>query len=340
MNVGVCWPVGGPVAKLVQPLWEAGAVDWLELTVEHAFAPVLPPAFVAGLDRAARAGRLVGHGVLASPYTPRDAVHRDWLRRAQAVVARWPVRWLTDHVGCSRGAGWQGAPMPLPGSAALVSRVQDHLRWVSDALGVPTGLENLALAVSKHDALSQPDLVDAMLRPSDGVLLLDVHNLWCTAVNQGIDPLDYLHRWPLDLVRQVHVAGGRADADGFRRDTHDGPMWPEVLELAGEAVRRCPRVEVVVWERLDAPEGMHGQLAAEVASVRALPAEDESAPDFVRGALPCIAHDPEAFPDLLTAAVRAGDRGAVERAAPGWLEDERAWRVMVELGERWGKRVG
>jgi uncharacterized protein (UPF0276 family) len=208
VEVGVVWPRRSDVREALGPLVLDGTVPWLQLTVEHAFRGELTPGFTEPLDRASAAGRLVGHAVHASPLTPRDRVAHDWLRRTRAVLERWPVRWLTDHFGCCRAGGWHAAPLPLPASTALVAAGRDHLAWIADALQVPVGLENLALALCRDDVLWQPDLVDAMVRPVGGLVLLDLHNLWCQAINFDLDPVALMERWPLDLVRQVHIAGG------------------------------------------------------------------------------------------------------------------------------------
>jgi hypothetical protein len=41
----------------------------------------------------------------------------------------------------------------------------------------------------------------------------------------------------------------------------------------------------------------------------------------------------------LFAALRADDRAAVERLAPGWWKDDRSWQAAVELTTRWGRSV-
>ncbi|MCA9570946.1 MAG: DUF692 family protein, partial [Myxococcales bacterium] len=109
--------------------------------MEQAFRPPFPDDWTAALDRAAARGDVVAHAVMGNPYGRRDdPMTHDWLRRTREVLARWPARWLTDHVGCSRADGWNAAPLPLPVSPALRDRVTDHLRWVQDGLGLPVGL--------------------------------------------------------------------------------------------------------------------------------------------------------------------------------------------------------
>ena len=236
---GVVWPRRSDVRDAFAPLVADGTVAALQITVEHAFRGTLTPGYTDALDDAAARGALVGHAVHPSPFTwPRDAIAHDWMRRAKAVLARWPVRWLTDHVGCCRADGWHAAPLPLPASRALAQIGRDHLRWLADALQVPVGLENLALAVSADDVLAQPDLVDAIVRPVGGIVLLDLHNLWCQAVNYDLDPIGLLQRWPLDLVRARSTSRG----DRGRATPRDpSAATPTTAPCPRRSGRSCPR---------------------------------------------------------------------------------------------------
>jgi len=340
--VGASWPPSDDVRRAVAPRWADGTVTWLELTLDQVFTGTPAPDFARALDAASAAGRLVGHGVMASPYTcPRDAVARAWMAKAKQVLRRWPVQWLTDHIGCARAAGWHAAPLPLPPSRALVRHVQDHLAWLSGELEVPVGLENLALACSQDDVLHQPELLEAMLAPVDGVLLLDLHNLWCGAVNYGLDPVALLERYPLERVVELHIAGGRW-GDDFRRDTHDGPVPAEVWALLPEALARCPQLKVVVWERL--PGTLSDAASADAELLQLADAlGSPAAPTPVGHALPSAGPWPEWSPaqvqEALFAAARSGERSALDAAAPGWWRDDRAWRVAVDITARWGRSV-
>jgi hypothetical protein len=106
---------------------------------------------------------------------------------------------------------------------------RDRLDRLADAAGAAVGLENLALAMSREDALAQGDLLEALLRPQEGFLVLDLHNLFCQAASFDLDGDVLLARMPLDRVREIHVSGGSwwtgaiDPSRPFRRDTHDGP---------------------------------------------------------------------------------------------------------------------
>jgi uncharacterized protein (UPF0276 family) len=96
-----------------------------------------------------------------------------------------------------------------------------------------------------------------LLEPINGFLLLDLHNLYCQAQNFAVEPEQLALGMPLERVREIHVSGGSWSAvhtpDGprpFRRDTHDGAIPEEVFALLAFVIPRCPRLEVVLMERL------------------------------------------------------------------------------------------
>ncbi len=144
--------------------------------------------------------------------------------------------------------------MPLPSSQSVVDCTTHAMRELATIAGVPVGLENLALAMSDADVAAQPAMLARVLDAVDGVLLLDLHNLWCQASNYDRDPRELAARYPLARVRQLHLAGGGWSeslyGEPFRRDTHDAIVPDEVLELLAWITPRCPALETVILERL------------------------------------------------------------------------------------------
>ncbi|TNE92764.1 MAG: DUF692 family protein [Deltaproteobacteria bacterium] len=233
------------------PALAEGWVDALEWTVDFGFQPV--PEWATGLlDAYSSAGRLVGHGVELSLHTLGQAPdEQDWWRQFDACIDHWPLRWLTVHYGWMSAGDWRkGAPLPPP--PGVHASALERLERLAARVDIPVGLENLALLLHPDDAARQADELEALLAPIDGVLLLDLHNLWCQAVNLGVDALRLLERYPLDRVVECHVAGGHWDAThpSFRRDTHDDAVPDEVFALVHEARARCPRLQMVTLERM------------------------------------------------------------------------------------------
>lgn len=72
---------------------------------------------------------------------------------------------------------------------------------------------------------SPKQTLDAVARRSGCELLLDVSNVYFSAVNQAWDPQAYLAGFPLSQVREIHLAGHAREADELGRplliDAHD-----------------------------------------------------------------------------------------------------------------------
>ena len=229
-------------------------------------------------------------------------------------------RHVTAHFGVIAVPGYRiVAPLPVIPCAAVVAQARERLAMLRDAVAAPVGLENLALAFSVDDVRRQGDLLDAILVEPTDVLLLDVHNLYCQAVNLAIDPLELLASYPLARVRELHVAGGRVEHHAgvpIRRDTHDDDVPAAVFDLAAAALARCPNVEVVVLERLG-HTGPGPHLLADAQRLHALlqgTTLPPHAPPRVAHAVP--ARSEITVDDLLALARRLVDLARVDRTPP------------------------
>jgi len=79
-----------------------------------------------------------------------------------------------------------------PRSSALGIARLAQLRAVA---GLPVGSREPRVRVRTASTWKdQPAFLEQMLAPSDSFLLLDVHNLYCQAINYGLDPLALIER--------------------------------------------------------------------------------------------------------------------------------------------------
>ncbi|MCC6672286.1 MAG: DUF692 family protein [Planctomycetes bacterium] len=258
VRVGLAWMPEPEFTAAVLPLLAAGEVGALEWSFD-----TLPdghdedPALTGLLDAFAAQERLYLHGVTFNTFGGRlDARSRRWLERLRSACARRRVRHVSEHFGFLRAGGWRdGPPLPVPTDACALDLGRERLRLLRDAACCPVGIENLAFAFARDEARRQGAFLDDLLAPVDGFLLLDLHNLHCQAANFGMDPEELLASYPLHRVREIHVSGGswREGSHGpVRRDTHDGTVPSAVLDLLAIALPHCPRLEVVILERLGA----------------------------------------------------------------------------------------
>jgi len=367
IHTGIALFAAEELRLAARPLFEAGLIEAIEWTFDHGWV-VTPPGWVTALlDAYAAEDRLYGHGLRLSPNTARfDAASTGWLAELARDTGARRFRHVTEHWGFSRTRHLaRGAPMPLPSSDAVVAATARALHALARAAGTPIGLENLALAFSDDDVDAQPAMLSRVLDACDGVLLLDLHNLWCQAINYGRDPRELAARYPLARVRQLHVAGGTwsdsAYGPPFRRDTHDALVPDDVLALLAWIVPRCPALEAVILERLPGALGDEPARAAWRDEWRAL---DEvvrtaarepviAAPAIGRELLDTSATLDElaTYQDTLSAALLGGgDPRAIHAGLLAHPEltpfhdqiarwNLRALEVAVALTARWGTAV-
>lgn len=331
-------------AAVAWPLFEAGEVDALEWSFDTRWDNV--PEWVAPLvDEYAAAGRLSGHGVTFSPFSARfTARQADWLARLAREVAKRRYIRVSEHFGCTTAGDLvDGAPLPVPFREDVLRVGRDRLARLADAAGVPVGLENLALAFSRQDALDQGPFLEELLAPVNGFLVLDLHNLYCQSVNFGIPLLELMHRYPLERTRTLHLSGG-STVDGIRRDTHDGAVPDAVIEALPRALEACPHADTVILERLggtfakDAP----GALVAEFRRVRAIVSASSFTPvetERKRSATPGEPVLEEELAELQQGLVRALETREAVPADP-WLAraEPRMLDLAGDLVRKWSRR--
>jgi uncharacterized protein (UPF0276 family) len=327
------------------PLLEAGEVEAAEWSVDIGWGSrALPDWLTALLAHFSASEALYGHGVCYAPlHARRSDAQQHWLRRVGEECESRCYQHFSEHFGLNPPP--YGAPMPQPALPALIAVAQDRLRRLALATRRPVGLENLALALSAADAHGHGALLDAILSPVDGFVLLDLHNMWCNAVNFGIDPLALLESYPAERVRELHVSGGSwASPLGrrWRRDTHDDAIPQPVLDLLPVALDRLPMVEVVVVERMGGT--MKDRRAREVFIGQFREVRDRVGPEMPEPLEPWSGPvPPEPLEDEALAAAQEGWLASLVGAdgAPGlladWLSeaDPAALATASEISRKW-----
>jgi uncharacterized protein (UPF0276 family) len=245
------------LAQVAIPLLQEGLVDALEWSPETAWGTQGVPQNIEKIleDFSAR-GELYGHGVSYSTMTVESdfAHHERWLDRMQVEARKRKFRHFSEHFGFMiAGNYFRGAPLPLPLTAAAVKIGQRRLFELRDVVNCPVGLENLALSFSRREALSQGLFLAELLKPVDGFLVLDIHNLYCQCHNFDLTWNELLSTWSLGLVREIHVSGGSwstHEQNRVRRDTHDSEVPDEIWAILPHILDLCSECEIVTFEQL------------------------------------------------------------------------------------------
>ncbi|MDO6462262.1 DUF692 domain-containing protein [Granulosicoccaceae sp. 1_MG-2023] len=221
-------------------------VDWFEIISENYMVPGGKPLY--HLDRVRADYPLVMHGVSLSIGST-DPLDRDYLAALKALAGRIEPRWISDHL-CWTGVNGQNMHdlLPLPYTEEAIAHVVARVQQVQEFLGRPLLLENLSSYITyTASAMPEWEFFNEICRRAGCLMLLDVNNIYVSAINHDFDPLDYLDGLDGTRVWQIHIAGHSQSAAGrMLIDTHDMPVREEVWALYAEALRRFGPVSTMI----------------------------------------------------------------------------------------------
>ena len=220
------------------------AVDWYEIISENFMVKGGKPLFY--LDRIRERYPLVMHGVSLS-IGGTKSLDAEYLEALRALVERVQPAWISDHL-CWTGYGGRNLHdlMPLPYTEEAVRHVASRVRQVQEYLGRRILLENVSSYVSyRYSEMSEWDFLTAVVEEADCLVLLDLNNIYVSAVNHGFDPADYLNGVPSARVQQFHLAG-HSQCRHLIIDTHDHPIVPSVWQLFRQAQHRFGSVSTLI----------------------------------------------------------------------------------------------
>lgn len=222
-------------------------VDWFEILSENYLDSGGRPRHV--LRQLAACYPVVMHGVSLSIGST-DPLDFEYLSRLKALGREINARWISDHL-CWTGVAGRNTHdlLPLPMTDAVVRHVVSRVRQVQDFLEQPLVLENPSSYLTfRQSSMPEWEFVSRVVTEADCGLLLDVNNVYVSAVNHELDPVEYLDQIPADRVVQYHLAG-HTDCGTHLIDTHDGRVIDPVWRLYAHAVGRTgPRSTLLEWD--------------------------------------------------------------------------------------------
>jgi uncharacterized protein len=230
-----------------------GAHDgFFEVHAENYMGAGGPPH--RALERIRRDHPVSLHGVCMS-IGGLQPLNRTHLARFRALIERYEPILVSEHLAWSTHESvCYNDLLPLPYTAATLARVCEHIDEVQEAIGRSILLENPSTYVAfASSTMSEADFMRSIVQRTGCALLLDVNNVFVSATNHGYSALDYLSRFPLEEVAEIHLAGHseqRDDEDDLLLiDSHDGPVADAVWKLYEIVVGRIgPIPTLIEWD--------------------------------------------------------------------------------------------
>jgi uncharacterized protein (UPF0276 family) len=234
------------------------SVDWFEVISENFMVEGGRPLHV--LEAIRRDYPIVLHGVSLSIGSS-DPLNADYLKDLAGLAERVEPAWVSDHL-CWTGVGGHNAHdlLPLPYTEEALEHTAARVREVQDRLGRQIALENVSTYLTfAGSTMSEWEFLAQLSEQADCGILLDVNNIYVSAVNHGFDAAEYIDAIAPERVWQIHLAG-HSDQGTHLLDTHSRPVCDEVWALYRRAVERFGAVTSLVewdedipsWETLEA----------------------------------------------------------------------------------------
>lgn len=249
--------VGYKPQHFAQILADQGEVAWLEIHAENYMGAGGRP--LAQLRHLADQMPLSVHGVGLS-IGGEAALDRDHLDRLKSLCDWVRPASFSEHLAWSTHDGaFLNDLLPLPYCEATLTRVARHIDQVQSTLGRKMLLENPSsyLAFVQSD-MNEVDFLKEIARRTGCGLLLDVNNVFVSAINLQFDPMTYVAAFPLDLVGEIHLGGHVADADDHGDllliDNHGAPVADPVWDLYAQVIALGgPKPTLIEWDN-DVPD--------------------------------------------------------------------------------------
>lgn len=194
------------------------------------------------------------HGVCMSigGLQPLDRQHLERFRR---VISRYQPELVSEHLAWSTHSDtFFNDLLPVPYTQATFARVCKHIDQVQEAIGRPILLENPSTYIAfESSTISEADFLRAVAERTGCGLLLDVNNVFVSAINQGYTAGSYLDSFPIQHVGEIHLAGHTRQLDEkgapLLIDSHDEPVSENVWALYDDVIRRIgPTPTLVEWD--------------------------------------------------------------------------------------------
>ncbi len=233
------------------------SVAWLEIHAENYMGDGGRP--LAQLRHLAERFPISVHGVGLSigGEGPLDAEH---LARLKHLIGWLKPASFSEHLAWStHDSHFLNDLLPLPYTAATLTRVCEHIDQVQDAVGRRMLLENPStyLAFAESD-MAEVDFLAEIARRTGCGLLFDVNNVFVSATNQKTDPLSYIDAFPLAQVGEIHLGGHDEDMDETGAvlliDSHGREVVDPVWALFEHTIARGgPKPTLIEWDT-DVPD--------------------------------------------------------------------------------------
>ncbi len=226
-------------------------VAWIEVHSENYFGEGGKPLQV--LEKVRSDYPISLHGVGLSLGST-DELNWQHLKKLKDLAGHIQPCLISEHLSWSSIDGhYLHDLLPLPYTEEALEHIVSRIQQVQAYLNRQILIENIASYIRYTSSVipEQEFLLEVVKRSGCGILL-DINNIYVTAINLGLDPQHYLSAIPANLVQEIHLAGFSTmimDDHEILIDSHNRPVVPAVWDLYRYAIQQLgPKPTIIEWD--------------------------------------------------------------------------------------------
>ncbi len=183
-----------------------------------------------------------------------DPLNTDYLSKLKALTDRIEPTYVSDHIAwVSVGGKYTHDLLPLPYTEETLHHISDRISQVQEFLGRKILVENPSSYMTFDSTdMTEAEFIKGITQRTDCDLLLDINNIYVSAVNHDFDPYEYLKGIPSDRVKEIHLAGYEK-MDNYLFDTHGYQVHPPVWDLYRAALKQFGAIPTLIEWDTDVP---------------------------------------------------------------------------------------
>jgi uncharacterized protein (UPF0276 family) len=226
-------------------------IAWLEVHSENYFGAGGRPLHYLERIRARYPISLHGVGLSLGSTDPLDRVH---LAKLKALIERIEPGLVSDHLSWSSVNGcYLNDLLPLPYTEEALRHFCSRVGEVQDYLGREILIENPSTYLEYCEStIPESEFLREVAATAGCKILLDVNNVYVSAVNHGFEARAYLDSIPARFVEEIHLAGftcNDTETGAVLVDTHSKPVADPVWILYARALERYGEVPTLIeWD--------------------------------------------------------------------------------------------
>jgi uncharacterized protein (UPF0276 family) len=185
------------------------------------------------------------------------------LKRLKTFINRYQPVQFSEHLSWSRiQQFYSNDLLPVPYTHEAMQRFDENIQKTQDVLQRNILIENpSSYFLLKDQDFTEWEFLVTLCKRTGAKILLDINNLYVSAVNHGFDANDYLRAIPTNLVGEIHLAGHSEEHHDFGRlliDDHGSSVTEAVWQLYEQALKQLGRIPTLIewdtnipsWQRL------------------------------------------------------------------------------------------